>query len=102
MQKMAWSQSASEADAEPCFELYHENSKIGRRVRPLPLLRPGSHAGEDIDGDQYPLFTVGEASPVAIPIGVALGRAPVAPQTGRLTMKVLASLLSSYAVADAD
>jgi SagB-type dehydrogenase family enzyme len=99
---MAWSQGSSEADEALCFELYHENSKIGRRVRPYPLQRPAGIAGGELEGDQYPLFAVGDAPPLTTPIGEALGREPASPQIGRLSMKVLAALLAPQAAADAE
>jgi hypothetical protein len=44
-------------------ELYHENSKIGRRVRP----RRGRGPPGAGDGEQYPLFAVSEATPLTAP-----------------------------------
>src|SRR5206468_3377314 len=51
--------------------------------------------------DQYPLFTVGEASPLTAPFGEVLAKAPAAPQPGRLSMNAMATLLSG-AVADGE
>jgi SagB-type dehydrogenase family enzyme len=98
---MASAVSFSEVREEPCFELYHENSKIGRRVRPSPLLRPGGNAGRDLDTERYPLFTVGDAGPLPVPFGEVLTRAPAAPQPGRLSMSALATLLAG-SVADGE
>jgi len=97
---MAWPDPLIEAPEAPCFELYHENSKIGRRVRPLP--RPGGIAGRGVDGEQYPLFAVGEATPLTTSLGEALAAGPAAPRAGRLSMKVLAALLSSHDPADSE
>lgn len=99
---MAWPDILSETFEEPCFELYHENSKIGRRVRPLPLMPSGGTGVGERDGDQYPLFAVGEADPAASPVGEAAGRAPVAPQSGRLSMKLLSALLAPPVPADSE
>lgn len=98
---MAWPDVLSEVSDEPCYELYHENSKIGRHVRPLPLLPTAGAGDRELDGD-YPLFAVGEPDPAANPFGVAAGRAPGPPQSGRLSMKLLAVLLAPPASADSD
>jgi SagB-type dehydrogenase family enzyme len=99
---MAWPDALSEVSEERCYELYHENSKIGRRVRPLPLMPlPGTGVWER-DGDQYPLFAIGEADPAVNPLGAAAGRAPGPPQSGRLSIKLLAALLAPPASADGD
>src|SRR5437870_5278146 len=92
---MAWPEGSSEAPDERCFELYHENSKIGRRVRPSPMQRLGATAASASDGDQYPLFAIGEADAATSPIGAALGKPAPLPQAGRLSMKMLATLLSA-------
>lgn len=99
---MAWPDALSEAAEEPCFELYHENSKIGRRVRPSPLLPSGGTSVREPDSDQYPLFAIGEADQAATPIGEAVARAPVPPQSGRLSMKLLAALMAPPASGDGE
>src|SRR5690242_9293531 len=90
---MPWADSAIGDAEEPCYELYHENSKIGRRVRPLPLHE--SRATEESEGedDQYPLFSIGDASALPASVGDTLTKAPPDPEDGRLSMRALSALL---------
>jgi SagB-type dehydrogenase family enzyme len=96
---MTWTDAMSDAAEDACYELYHENSKIGRNVRPLPLARSAMRSREQIE-EQYPLFAVGEADPAADPIAGLIGKAAGPLKSGRLTTRQLAALLPRSVVGD--
>jgi hypothetical protein len=91
---MTWTDTVAE---DACYELYHESSKIGRRVRPQPLARPVQNDGRERNDEAYPLFAVGEADPAAYPIAALIGKAAARSPSGHLTMRLLATLLAAPA-----
>jgi len=95
---MTWPDELSDVAEDACYELYHENSKIGRHVRPLPLARSRAHSSP-ID-EQYPLFAVGEADLSADPIARLIGKGAGPLKSGRLTTRQLAALLPRSMAAD--
>jgi nitroreductase len=99
---MSFADTLSDAGEDACYELYHESSKIGRRVRPLPLVRSARGDLHQRAEELYPLFVVGEADPAADSVAALIGR-PAAPlRPGRLTLRLLASLLTTPAATDSE
>ena len=97
---MTWLDELSDVAEDACYELFHENSKIGRHVRPLPLARSGAYSSRERADEQYPIFAVGDADLAAGPIAGLIGKAAGPLKPGRLTTRQLAALLPRSMAAD--